>query len=87
MLRNTGNSERKQRGLFDVCFIQQLITEPITDSLDPDTTFTLLFQKIVCKLNSQFIMNITMFWHLANNLLFIVSTTYECLLHNEKSFS
>ena len=28
MLRNTGNSERKQRGLVDVCFIQQLITEP-----------------------------------------------------------
>ena len=87
MLRNTGNSERKQRGQFDVCFIQQLITEPITDSLDPDTTFTLLFQKFVCKLNSQFIMNITMFWHLASNLLFIVSTTYECLFHNKKSFS
>ena len=40
MLRNTGNSDRKQRGQFDVCFIQQLITEPITDSLDPDTTLT-----------------------------------------------
>ena len=38
MLRNTGNSERKQRGQFDVCFIQQLTTEPITDSQDPDTT-------------------------------------------------
>ena len=59
MLRNTGNSERKQRGQFDVCFIQQLITEPITDSLDPDTTFTLLFQKYAFKLN----INVTMFWH------------------------
>ena len=38
MLRNTGNSERKQRGQVDVCFIQQLIIEPITYSLDPDTT-------------------------------------------------
>ena len=42
MLRNTGNSERKQRGQFDVCFIQQLIIEPITDSLDPDTTVSSL---------------------------------------------
>ena len=25
---------------FDVCFFQQLIIEPITDSLDPDTTNT-----------------------------------------------
>ena len=32
------NSERKQRGQFDVCFIQQLTTEPIMDTLDPDTT-------------------------------------------------
>ena len=63
MLRNTGNSERKQRGQFDVCFIQQLTTEPITDSQDPDTTFTLLFQKFAFKLNSQFIMNVTIFWH------------------------